>query len=703
MTTIKQFRAGLVGAGYVSEFHIRALKRLADVQLVGITDLDPSRARTAAERFGLPAVFPSLRAMTAAGVNVVHVLTPPSAHAEVAMEALSLGCHVLVEKPLATSVEECDRIVLAARSAGRTVGVVHSALYDWFVQRALTLVRSGAIGDPITVDYLRSSEYVPYRGGPLPPQYRDGGYPFRDLGVHALYLLEAFLGEIREAEARFATYGGDPNLLYDEWQALVRCARGAGHIQLSWNVRPLQHVLICQGTRGVLRADLFSMTLTTKRSTPLPKAIERAANAVKEGIQISVQVPANMLRFVRKKILPYHGLQMLVEDFYRALAAGQPAPIPPESARPIVEWTERLARPADAAKRALLAKFPARLSATTLVTGASGFIGRHLVARLLEQNQPLRLFVRREPPAAWMNHPRLEVVLGDLGDPAAVERAVAGTEVVFHVGGAMSGGAHDYQRGCVAGTRNVVDSALRNGVGRLICISSLSVLHAAAAQPGCKITEDWPVEPQPDNRGYYSKAKLEAERLVLDAVKEKGLPAVILRPGRVFGPDATLLTPDVARRVKNRLVILGNGRFVLPYIYVEDLVDAILLAARSDAFDGSVFQLVDPAAVTQNELASAYIQASGLPLRITHVPLAVVYGLALGLELLGKLLGRPVPLSVYRVKSALAPLAFDCSAAERRLGWTPRIGVRAGLKATLEATAQTEATAALGVRVVQQA
>ncbi len=692
--TANTLRVGLAGAGYISEFHIRALRRLPNACLVGITDLDQSRARAAADRFRLRA-FPSLKAMCSAGVDVVHVLTPPSSHAEVALEALAEGCHVLVEKPLATSVEQCDRIALAAQRAGKTVGVNHSLLYDSFVARALRLARSGALGDVVAVDYLRSSDYPPYRGGPLPPQYRDGGFPFRDLGVHGLYLMEAFLGEIRDVHAQFAARGGDPNLLYDEWRALVSCARGAGQIQLSWNVRPLQHVIIVQGTRGVLRADLFSMTVTVKKTRPFPKSIERAWNSLSEGFETCAQVGANALRFARRKILPYHGLQMLVAEFYRTLAAGEPPPVSAEQARPVVEWTERVAAEADAAKRRFLARFSQRPTAPVLVTGATGFIGQRLARRLLEQNERVRIFVRREPPREWAGDPRVEVVLGDLGDPEAVDRAVAGAEIVYHLGGAMSGGLHDYQRGTVAGTRNIVEAALRHQVPRLVYISSLSVLHAAARKQG-RVTEEWPLEPAPQKRGYYSQAKREAEKIVADAVKEKGLRAVVLRPGRVFGPGATLLTPDVARRIQNRLVVLGNGRLPLSLVYVEDLVDAILLAAGREAFDGSVFHVVDPTQVTQDELAREYIRAAAPGSKITHVPLVLAHGIALGVELLSALLRRPAPLSRYRLRSALAPLWYDCIAAEKQLGWRPRVGVREGLAATVAALQPETASAPVG-------
>src|SRR5690242_1044395 len=105
-----KFRAGMVGAGNICEFHVAAVKKLIpEVELVGVTDLDHARAREHAEKWGTQA-FDSLDALVAAGANVIHVLTPPSAHAKVALAALERGCHVLIEKPVAEDVADAMEI-----------------------------------------------------------------------------------------------------------------------------------------------------------------------------------------------------------------------------------------------------------------------------------------------------------------------------------------------------------------------------------------------------------------------------------------------------------------------------------------------------------------------------------------------------------------------------------------------------------------
>jgi len=678
-------RVGLVGAGYISEFHARAIQRVPNARIVGIADVVNSRAAGLASRFRIPKVFPTMEAMMNEGVDVIHILTPPDTHAQLAIGALENGCHVLVEKPLAINAGEVDRISAAAAAAQKSVCVNHSMLYDRFVSKALNLVRSGAIGIPLTFDYFRSSEYPAYRGGPLPIHYQDGGYPFLDQGVHALYLAESFLGAIEDVKVFHGTHGGDSNLLFDEWRVAAQCQRGTANIQISWNVRPLQNWFVVQGTKGVLRANLFAMWVTHTPQLPLPKAPARALQALSEGLSICAQVPANVVRFATKKIVQYDGLHSLVAAFYRALRTGAPMPVSVEQARSTVYWTNCVSQQADTAKIKFQAQFQSARRAKVLVTGATGLIGRQLVRRLLLEGNRVRIFVRRLPEAEFMNDGNVEVFLGDLGDPAAVDVAVAGTEIVYHVGAAMKGSAHDHERGTVCGTQNIVDSVLRHAVQRLVYISSLSCLHAAVARRGDVVTEDWPVEPSPTKRGAYTQSKTAAEKIVLDAVRDRQLRAVLLRPGRVFGPGMTLLTPEVARKIGNFFVILGDGTRELPLVYVEDVIDAIVLAAETSKFDGSIFHIVDRTRVTQNEVVRDCISKNAGKARVIHVPVAIVYSLALGFEVLSRVLKRPVPLSIYRVKSALARMHFDCTRAENELGWQPRVGVASGLQETIAA------------------
>ncbi len=141
----------------------------------------------------------------------------------------------------------------------------------------------------------------------------------------------------------------------------------------------------------------------------------------------------------------------------------------------------------------------------------------------------------------------------------------------------------------------------------------------------------------------------------------------------------------VAIETGKRLIVLGNGRFTLPLIWVGDLVDAILAAANSDRFDGTVLHLVDSAELSQDEIAKYYLATIGKHKRIVHAPLSLLYTAAFGANVVFRLLGRNAPLTPYRLRSAIGRRQFDCTAAMESLGWRPRVGVREGLKRMVDA------------------
>ena len=668
----KRFRAGMVGAGNICEFHVAAVKALPDVELVGVCDLDRTRAQANAEKWGTTA-FDSLDALIDAGANVIHVLTPPASHAKVALAALARGCHVLVEKPIAEDEADALEIGRVAKAKGLVASVNHSLLYDPQIKRALDLVKAGKLGDVVSVDILRGSEYPPYEGGPLPPWYRDAGYPFRDIGVHCLYLIQQLLGPIEDVDADWRSLGGDPNLAFDEWRALVRCKRGLGQFQLTYNVKPMQSQLIIHGTKGVLRVDLFAMFHGKRASTPLPKAAERLLNAFTDSIQPLVDVPVGVYKFVKKQVQAYQGLRDLVRDFYHRLDAGEQPPVSVEDAATVVRWVEKVAREADADHQAHLARFTLSDKVPFLVTGASGSVGRAVVKRLRDTGHRVRVFVRRIPERPQDG---IEYVFGNLGDPAAVDRAVKGVETVIHCGAAMKGGWPEHKGGTVVGTQNVIDACKRYGVKQLVHISSMSVIDwAGSAECGRPVSEAASLEPRPDERGAYTRAKLEAERLVTQAAGE-GLPCVILRPGQIFGGGIPLINGAVARNAGGRWLVLGDGKLELPLVYIDDVVESIINALDKQLTGGEVIQIIDPEHLTQEDVLG--LAGGGKP--ILRLPRQLVFALGKLSEFPLAKLGKPSPIAKYRLESALARLHYESDRAQALLDWKPRIGVREGIR-----------------------
>jgi nucleoside-diphosphate-sugar epimerase len=262
-----------------------------------------------------------------------------------------------------------------------------------------------------------------------------------------------------------------------------------------------------------------------------------------------------------------------------------------------------------------------------------------------------------------------------------VDHAVAGVDAVYHVGAAMKGGPAEFEQGTVQGTRTIIEACRKHGVRRLVYVSSMSVFDHAGHADGVTMREESPYEPLPDQRGAYTQTKLRAEAMVLEAAAKEGLPAVVIRPGQIFGPGAERVTPNGVIGIAGQWLVAGNGERPLPLVYRDDVVDALMRAETAPKAAGQVINIVDTTEVRQNEYLRAAAPAlTGIKIR--RVPVPVLMLLASGVELLGAILKRSVPLTRYRIRSLKPLWPFDTNKAEVLLGWRPAVGVREGLRRT---------------------
>ena len=680
---MKKIRVAVVGAGYVANHHLAALRSVDFVELTGICDTNLEAARAMATRFAIPLVVADLaELLEKSRPDVVHVLTPPSSHAAIALAAMDHGCHVLVEKPMADSAAECEAMAAKAREKNVLLGVNHSDLFDPMIRKALDLVAQGRIGKVLAVDILRSSDYPAYSGGPLPKLVTQGSYPFRDLGVHGLYTIEAFAGEISGLEVECSSTGDNPSLQFDEWRASMKAGSAHGRLLLSWNAKPLENRLEVRGTSGRIEIDRFLQVCRVHRNFPGPKFVGIALNAMLNAAADLVRIPWNVARFLTGSLAPSPGIRRGAVEFVEAVRDRASPPFPAEAGLRLARLLDPVCAGPDETRLEQLRKRHAPLPpASALVTGASGFLGSALLDVLRARGSGIRILVRRPPPPGRYGDD-VQVVVGDLGDPDIVSHAVRGVEVVYHVGASMRGSVGDFEAGTVWGTRNVVRGCREHGVRKLVHVSSLGVLDHAGRRPGVAVTEDYPVEPHPDLRGAYTRTKLAAEREVLDAIRDHALPAVIIRPGQIFGPGAERSTPNGVITLAGRWVAVGSGKRTVPLVYVDDVVGAIVLASDRESANGGIFHVVDPEVVTQRDYLAHARKHFGSRLGITRVPQWLFMALASGLEAAGKVIGRDMPLTRYRVRS-LRPLAnIDVSRAGTSLGWSPKVGLREGLRRT---------------------
>jgi nucleoside-diphosphate-sugar epimerase len=306
---------------------------------------------------------------------------------------------------------------------------------------------------------------------------------------------------------------------------------------------------------------------------------------------------------------------------------------------------------------------------------------------LVQEGQSVRCLVRESSDTAALEKLDVEIVLGDLTHSPSLARATEGCSYVFHCGALVSDWAtkQEIVRINVEGTRSMLDAAVGALVKRFIHFSTTDVYGHPADTP---VDEGYMAE---GFSNWYSQTKLEAEAEVRRVEMERGLDAVILRPATVYGPGSTDVIGEIARAIRARnMLLVDSGRAIAGLCYVENLLDAAVLALRHDAAPGNAFNISDGLSVTWRQFTDDLAAGLSAPPVRWSVPYWLASGLGLTLEHGYRLLRRATGLSAPPLLSRQAVQVlgrsqdFSNRKARELLGWEPSVDYATGLQATLE-------------------
>lgn len=310
-----------------------------------------------------------------------------------------------------------------------------------------------------------------------------------------------------------------------------------------------------------------------------------------------------------------------------------------------------------------------------LVTGASGFIGSHLIRALKAIGFEARAFVHKTPLAVT---PGVSSIAGSILDAPVLVEAMANVDIVLHLAaavGSVGGGAQAFLEINVNGTTAVLAAARKARVRRVVHFSSIGALGSIKA--GETAGEEYPPAP----RTPYDRTKFAAEEAACSAAAS-GIDVVIVRPGWVYGPGDRRTFKFINAVCRRRFAFVAGAKARQTPVYIDDLIAGVLLVAQKGQ-PGLIYHLAGDEILTAAEMTSIVAEACGVPCPRLNLPKGPAMVAAYCLEKAFALAKKEAPLSRGKLAFFLDSKAMSSTKAKKELGYAPRIGFRDGIARTI--------------------
>jgi len=321
-----------------------------------------------------------------------------------------------------------------------------------------------------------------------------------------------------------------------------------------------------------------------------------------------------------------------------------------------------------------------------LVTGATGLLGSHIVEQLRKRNMPVRVLVRRGSNRSWLETQDVEFVEGDVTDPASLASACEGCDAVYHSAARVGdwGPWEEFQRITIDGTRNILEASIAAGVRRFMHVSSISVYGYHTND--ITVDETFDLGYKMYRWAYYTRSKVEAERIVWEASRQKRIEVTVIRPAWIYGErDRTTIARLYNMIRQGKAKILGAGDNRLNVVYAGNIAEAAIRAAEMPEAVGEAFNCSNDGVITQQQYFDLLAKAIGAPPVRRKVPYRVAYNAGFVLECIGHLfrLRKPPFVTRYAVWLMGRRSYFSAEKARRELDWKPTVTYEVGIPNTV--------------------
>lgn len=336
-------RVSVVGCGRIAEdAHLPSLLGIGGVSTVAVCDLDLKKAESTARKFGIKNAYGSWDEMIRdEKPDLVHVCTTPDSHAEIAINALEAGCHVLVEKPMAVSLSECEAMASAARRSGRLLCIAHNQRFHPCFLRAQRLIRSGELGEPIEIQLSHRLPRASYLGENHWSRSIRGGL-ILEIMPHPVYLSMALMGwPIGVSSASMYRFLQSSRSECDTFSATLVANKCVSNILVSHGGGSWSYTLRALATEGEVEVDIYNSILLKRRLKSL-KVVDKNLQTLSVWAQLTSQALMTSLRLNTKRWLQTH--KLLIASLIECILNDRPSPVPPEEGVETIRVCEEISR-----------------------------------------------------------------------------------------------------------------------------------------------------------------------------------------------------------------------------------------------------------------------------------------------------------------------------------------------------------------------
>ncbi len=345
---MKKLKVGIIGCGYIaSKWHIPGFQRLKQTEVAAVCDISPALAESTAKKFNIPKTYSNFAEMLQKeNLDVVDICTPPGTHAPLTIQAIEADCHVLLEKPMALKLSDCDEMVNASKKQNKKLCIIHNELFRPPLMKAKKLVQDGAIGKVIGMQWTRFTNREEYIAKENHWIHKLPGGPLGETGPHGVYTSLAFLNSVNNVDITAKNNMKYPWAKFDYFDITLDGEEAVSSLIICHASNNYVAEVSIFGSEGMLKLDLQAMVLTRyKLEKAKPAAL--AMSTLGPAGQMARSVFSNSVKMSISKnsaLMNATGHGTEIEEFVRSVVNNTKSPVTAEEGREVIRVMEALVK-----------------------------------------------------------------------------------------------------------------------------------------------------------------------------------------------------------------------------------------------------------------------------------------------------------------------------------------------------------------------